>query len=110
MCRNKGHSGHGIGVFSDSQPHLTAWPLHHCPVSGGLGEKENSTQHKALCNCCKALHERSSSDTNNSLKIITLKANYSHKMHYHSPAFSSKQETIAEAQTLLTNSLGLDSL
>lgn len=99
MCRNKGHSGPGIRVISVSQPHLTAWPLHHCPVSGGLGEKENSTQHKALCNWCKGSHKRSSSDTNNSLKIITLKANYSHKT----------RKLSAEAQALLTKSLGLDS-
>lgn len=59
-----------------------------------LGERENSIQHKALCNLGKDLHKRSSSDTNNSLKIIALMANYTHKMHYHSPALSSKQETI----------------
>lgn len=100
MCRSKGHSGPGIGVISDSHPHTTAWLLHPCPLSaqmpqtGALGERENSLQHKALCNFCKDLHKRSSSDTNNSLEIITLKANSTHKMHYHNPALSSKQEAI----------------
>lgn len=90
MCRNKVHSGPGIGVISDSHCPLSA----QMPQTGVLGERENSTQLKALCNLHKDLHKRSSTDTNNSLKIITLKANYSHKMHYHSPALSLKQETI----------------
>lgn len=64
------------------------------PQTGVLGERENSIQQKALCNSCKDLHKRSSTDTNNSLKIITLKANYTHKMHYHSPALIPKQEAI----------------